>query len=284
MDTSKSITTEGGSGARHESVEMPLPTPWPMVLALAITLLASGYVTDWVLSILGGVLFLCAISGWVWQLFPGRGEAEFAWRPADQRPKRVDEAKLRIETRPSRLIRRMQIPEKVHPYSAGLRGGLVGGAAMCVVAGAYGLISGRGVWYPVNLLAAMVMTSFNDADKLQLEQFNLTALIIGSVIHLIISAGAGLFYGILLPTLPRWPVLWGGIVAPLLITGANYGFMGVLNPVMNARVDWPWFIASQFVFGLVTGWIVVRSEMVPASSREVYTDGATKSSSDARKK
>ena len=87
------------------------------------------------------------------------------------------------------------------------------------------------------------------------------------MIHLIISAGAGLFYGIMLPTLPRWPVLWGGIVAPLLWTGATYGFMGVLNPVMNARVDWPWFIASQFVYGLATGIVVVRSEMVPASSR-----------------
>jgi len=269
------MTDEAAEGARHESVEMPLPTPWPMVLALSITLAASGYVTDWVLSILGGVLFLCGITGWVWQLFPGNGEAEYAWLPLAQRPRPIDEAKRRVETKPTRFIRRMQIPEKVHPYSAGLRGGLVGGAAMSIVAAAYGIVSGRGVWYPVNLLAAMLMTRFGDATNAELEQFDATALIVGSVIHLVISAGAGLFYGILLPTLPRWPVLWGGIVAPLLITGANYGFMGVLNPVMNARVDWPWFIASQFVFGLVTGWIVVRSEMVPARTREPNREGGS---------
>jgi hypothetical protein len=263
---------------------MPLSTPWPMVLALAITLAAAGYVTDWVLSILGGALFLCGITGWMWQLFPEHGEAELAWRPVGQRAKPVSEAKLRVESKPGRLIRRMQIPEKVHPYSAGLRGGLVGGAAMSVVAAAYGIVSGRGIWYPVNLLAAMLMTRFGDASGAQLEAFDATALVVGSVIHLIISAGAGLFYGILLPTLPRWPVLWGGIVAPILWTGASYGFMGVLNPVMNARVDWPWFVASQFVFGLVAGLVVVRSELVPADSREVLLDGAGKNARDAKKK
>jgi len=253
--------------AEQEFVEMPLPTPWPMVLALAITLAAAGYVTDWVLSALGGVLLIVAVTGWVWQLFAGQGEAAHAWLPVAERPKPVNEARVRVEHRPTPFIRRMQIPEQVHPYSAGVRGGLVGGVAMAAVALAYGVVSGRGIWYPINLLAAMLMTRFGQADAAELEKFDLTALIIGSVIHLIISAGAGLFYGVLLPTLPRWPVLWGGIVAPLLWTGASYGFMGVLNPVMNARVDWPWFVASQIVYGLATGFVVVRSEMVPASSR-----------------
>ena len=74
-----------------------------------------------------------------------------------------------------------------------------------------------------------------------------------------------MIYGILLPTLPRWPVLWGGVVTPLLWTGAIHSFMAVLNPVMNSRVDWPWFVASQVVYGLVVGLVVVRSKTIPAA-------------------
>jgi hypothetical protein len=38
--------------------------------------------------------------------------------------------------------------------------------------------------------------------------------------------------------------------------------MGVVNPVLQQRVDWPWFVVSQFVFGVTAAVVVVRSEMV----------------------
>ena len=38
--------------------------------------------------------------------------------------------------------------------------------------------------------------------------------------------------------------------------------MGVVNPLLQERVDWPWFIASQFVFGITAAVVVLRSEMV----------------------
>jgi hypothetical protein len=71
-----------------------------------------------------------------------------------------------------------------------------------------------------------------------------------------------LFFGVLLPTLPRGPVLWGGLVSPILWTGGIYAVMRVLNPVMNGRVDWRWFLVSQFAFGIAAGIVVVRSEKV----------------------
>jgi hypothetical protein len=39
--------------------------------------------------------------------------------------------------------------------------------------------------------------------------------------------------------------------------------MGVVNPVLQDRVDWAWFIVSQFVFGVTAAVVVLRSEMVP---------------------
>jgi hypothetical protein len=52
--------------------------------------------------------------------------------------------------------------------------------------------------------------------------------------------------------------------------------MGVVNPVLRERVDWPWFIFSQFVFGVVASIVVVRSEMIhvpPAGSGPTEATG-----------
>ena len=78
------------------------------------------------------------------------------------------------------------------------------------------------------------------------------------------SLGFGLAYGILLPRLRPipGPLAWGGLVMPLLWTAVSYGLMGVVNPLLQERVDWPWFVVSQFVFGIVAAIVVVRSEKV----------------------
>src|SRR5262249_47873244 len=160
--------------------------------------------------------------------------------------------------------------EAVHPLSAGMKGGLIGGLAMPLPALLYGLLSGHGIWYPVNLLAGMVLPSVGAMPLDQLEQFRLPLLITGIVIHATIAVVFGLIYGVLLPMLPeiRWlripkSLAWGGIVLPLLWTSISYGMMGVANPVLQARVDWPWFIVSQFVFGAIAAFVVDRSEKIP---------------------
>jgi Cu+-exporting ATPase len=58
---------------------------------------------------------------------------------------------------------RVHIPAEIHPYSAGLKGGLAGGVAMALVATVFGLISQGSIWYPINLLAAGVMPSLSNA-------------------------------------------------------------------------------------------------------------------------
>jgi hypothetical protein len=54
----------------------------------------------------------------------------------------------------------------------------------------------------------------------------------------------------------------------------------VVNPTLQRVVEWPWFIASQFVFGVVAAIVVVRSVEVhipPAGRgpepREEYLTG-----------
>jgi hypothetical protein len=32
----------------------------------------------------------------------------------------------------------------------------------------------------------------------------------------------------------------------------------VINPALDARISWPWFVVSQVAFGVVAGLVVVR--------------------------
>ena len=48
----------------------------------------------------------------------------------------------------------------------------------------------------------------------------------------------------------------------LLWTGLIWAVLGVVNPALNARIDWPWFIASQIAFGLAAGFVISRAEPI----------------------
>jgi len=66
----------------------------------------------------------------------------------------------------------------------------------------------------------------------------------------------------MLPMFPRRPIFLGGVIAPILWTGLLHSTLGLINPLLNERIDWPWFIASQFAFGIVAGLVVVSQERV----------------------
>jgi hypothetical protein len=66
----------------------------------------------------------------------------------------------------------------------------------------------------------------------------------------------------MLPMAPRRPILLGGFAAPLLWSFLLYGGLAVINPLMNQRIDWLWFVISQIGFGITAGLIVVRQERI----------------------
>src|SRR6185369_540872 len=104
----------------------------------------------------GAVMSITALGIWVGELLPGRGHCheplvEPARRPAPVIPELHKVEQLR-EGMPGY---RTRLPETVHPLSAGIKGGMIGGLVMPVPAFLYGLLSGHGLAYPVNLLAGM---------------------------------------------------------------------------------------------------------------------------------
>ena len=100
---------------------------------------------------------------------------------------------------------RLRLPQDVHPISAGIKGGIVGGVVMPAPALLWGLLSGHGLWYPVNLLAGMVLPGVGKMDLPELEHFHAALLLVATGIHVTLSVVLGLIYGVLLPTLPEVP-------------------------------------------------------------------------------
>jgi hypothetical protein len=62
--------------------------------------------------------------------------------------------------------------------------------------------------------------------------------------------------------LPRRPILLGGLVAPVLWTGLLHSTLGVVNPVLDSHISWPWFLVSQVTFGIVAGVVVARESRI----------------------
>jgi hypothetical protein len=124
----------------------------------------------------------------------------------------------------------------------------------------YGVVSGHGIWYPINLLAAGFFPGATDA---QISSFHLKAFAIAFVIHAFASLLVGVLYGAMLPMLHRRPILLGGLIAPVLWTGLLHSTLWLINPTLAERIDWGWFALSQLGFGLVAGFVASHRERVP---------------------
>jgi hypothetical protein len=90
----------------------------------------------------------------------------------------------------------------------------------------------------------------------------LRGLLAALAIHTVTSVLVGLLYGAVLPMFPKLPILTAGILVPLFFTGLLYSALGVISPILNQRIDWFWFVASQIAFGLVCGFVVNLHEKV----------------------
>jgi hypothetical protein len=227
-----------------------------MVLALGMAMLAAGIATNLAFVVVGAALLIFGLGLWVSQLVPGRGEVheprvDLLRRPSPVTVKVGGVGHMREGMPGSRL----RLPTEVHPISAGIKGGLLGGVLMPLPALVWGLWSGH-----VNLLAGFVLPGVDRMTTGELEQFRLGLLALGLSIHVVNSATFGMIYGVLMPTLPSLPrpLAWGGLAMPMLWTGLSFALMGLVNPLLAKGVDWPWFIASQFVFGVVAALAIER--------------------------
>jgi hypothetical protein len=243
------------------AIEVPAPTAWPLVLAMGVTLMFAGLLTNMSVTVLGVALSLAGCGGWFREVVPGEHEEEV--------PLVADDGEVRTERRvvdrlaiaPAQV--RAWLPVHTYPISAGVRGGWAGSVAMAVLACGYGLLKVGSIWYPINLLAAVVYAQSARLGAADLNAFHLDSFAIAVGIHGLVSTLVGLLYGAMLPMFPRRPMILGGLVVPVLWSGLLHPTLNLLNPLLASRIDWLWFIASQVAFGVVAGMVVVRHTPMP---------------------
>jgi hypothetical protein len=236
-----------------KSILVPAPTAWPFVAALGITLMFTGLVTHLMVSVVGLVILARASAGWWFDVLPGQKEDLVPVQPVAP----VERSPLIVNRMAAG--HRAQIPAEVHPYWTGIWGGAAGAVSMAAVAMLFGLISQGSIWYPINLLAAGVVSSLANAPVEELRHFSTVGLIAGSLIHVTISLFVGLLYAVTLPMFPRGATWRSGLVTPLLWSGLVASTLGFINPTLNARIDWTWFVASQLAFGVTAALVIART-------------------------
>ena len=259
MENNISVATVPRADGQEHVIEMPAPTAWPIILAFGLALVFTGFATNWAVSFLGAVLALSGCVGWFREVLP---HEEHTGLRVEERVSVVATSRPQVARVQwmTHELHRARLPLEIYPISAGVKGGLAGSIAMAALAMLYGIISGHGVWYPINLLSAGFFPARTTIA--QIAAFHWDALIIATILHLICSVLVGLLYGAALPMFPRRPILLGGVVAPILWSGLIHSILDVLDPVLNQRIDWLWFLISQIGFGIVAGIVVSRHHRV----------------------
>jgi len=246
------------------TIEVPAPTAWPIVLAVGFTLMFAGLLLSASMTVLGAVLALAGCVGWFREVFPHDHEEEVPVVPvvSDERQVTTERRVVdRLAIAPEQV--RAWLPVHTYPISAGLKGGWAGSVAMAALACGYGLLKVGSIWYPINLLAAVVYAESLKLGPAQLNAFHLDSFAIAVGVHALVSTLVGLLYGAMLPMFPRRPILLGGLIVPVLWSGLLHPFLSLLNPLLASQIDWSWFIASQVAFGVVAGMVVVRESPMP---------------------
>jgi hypothetical protein len=246
--------------AESRHIHLPAPTPWPIVLAFGFTMLVAGLVTATGISILGAVFMLAGCIGWFRQVLPHEQHEEVE---VIEQPVVITTSSALVERIRLSPEHRARLPLETYPVLSGIKGGIAGGIAMIVPAMLYGLIAQHSIWYPVNLLGGAGVANWSNPSVADIAAFHWQGLIVASIIHSVTCVLVGLLYGAMLPMLPRHPVVLGGILAPVLWTGILHAFMGIINPALDQRIQWGWFLISQVIYGVVAGLVVKRQEKVP---------------------
>src|SRR5580698_9196242 len=129
-------------------IEIPVSNGGPLVAAFGLTMSFAGLLTHVMVSILGAITLCAGLVAWFREVLPHEAQQGVI-------PEREESDAPRPESRVrhlqvGKLGHRARLPLKIYPYLAGVRGGLVGGVAMAILAVLYGLIGHKSIWYPIN--------------------------------------------------------------------------------------------------------------------------------------
>lgn len=147
----------------------------------------------------------------------------------------------------------------VYSLRTGVQGGVVGGVVMAFVAALAGIVTGMGIWYPLNLVGAALLRGLSPAA---LEQFNAAALAAGALVHFGLSITLGVAFVLLLPTLPGRTFVWSIIIGLALWALAQFAVVPIVNPLMASELNVPSFVLANLAYSITLGLYVEYSEPI----------------------
>ena len=262
VDIPHGDTVKAHNAAHGEGIHLPKPTAWPIVTALGFTLAVSGILTHYVIGIFGLLMLGYGCVGWFRDVLPHEAHEEIEVRVQEIAIESSRKSVARINTGADARTgteHRSHVGEGTFSPLAGIKGGIAGGIAMIVPALAYGLIGQHSPWFPINLLGGAGIMGSAAPTMDYLRAFHAGPFAIAVLIHAVTCLLIGLVYGSALPIMPKHPIIFGGIIAPLLWTGLLSATLPIINPEISEHVNWPSFLIAQLTFGVVAGYVVSRS-------------------------
>ena len=175
---------------------------------------------------------------------------------------------MSVSTSPSAL--KPQSSASPIPDVIGLGGtiaGLAGGVAMTVVAALLSASMGQDIWHEPKRIAVIVY----GPAALAGSGFELGPVLVGSLLHLLVSALLGALFGIVTR---RWlhltsdfgtPVMAGLVYGLLIWMVAYFVVLPLINPVL-LEVYTPAFIIQHVVYGVVLGLVYMWLRPEPYQS------------------
>src|SRR5262245_57448584 len=140
MQSQPENVLQSDTAAERDTVRMPRPTAAPLVLSLGVALLAAGAALGLSFFLAGALLTVPGLCTWVAALLPGQGHVQEPRVAPARRPGPVTSEREGVEQlRPGMPGYRARLPESVHPTSAGVKGGVIGGLVMPLPAFLYGV-------------------------------------------------------------------------------------------------------------------------------------------------
>ena len=244
-----------------DTVELPAPTAWPIVLAFGVTLVFAGMVTNAAVSVLGAILAVCGYVGWFRDVLPHEKHGIRAG---------CGDPAAREHQPPPGRARRVHAPRPAPGATSARDLSGVGGCERRL--GRWGgdgrpgdaVRNGERSWHLVSDQPVVRRILSRDPDHGANRR-------ISTRISLIIASHRSTWSRrcwSACSTAPRCrcfpvsPILFGGVIAPILWSGLLHSVLEFINPVMNHRIDWPWFVISQIGFGIVAGIVVSRQERI----------------------
>jgi uncharacterized membrane protein YagU involved in acid resistance len=155
------------------------------------------------------------------------------------------------------FTRQRQAVSQRIPDIAGLGGaisGFLAGIVMIVLSPLLSLLTGIGIWEPPKLIAATIL----GPSVVQQPGFVAGPVIVGTVVHLLISVVLGFLFGLIFHRLLHLTTDFGtpllvGLCYGLVIFFVAYIFvLPVINPLLHDSWLAP-FIAQNMVFGICLG-------------------------------